>query len=985
MKTNSTLDKNTLQQVLLLCLLIVAIILIFIPFSRQNTHQVLLQNASYVEDSAVQSAKRIDDILNNAQAQMYTMSYLYSKSLTSADIDFSTLESLVDNSIFEYMEFVDLKGTMVDASGNTMDVSGRDYFKDGISGKTGMDIVMREKGDAVQHLLVFYSPLRYQGQIFGLLVGHYREELLHDLLQCTFFGKPTLSFLLNQDGAIIASSQSAIHEENIRDYFKDVKFSDGNSLRNVTNFLHNNKSQSFIYENSDGFVNAYLTAMDQTNIMLLQTFPPSVTNEMIEDANEPGISMEVNLVVAFSLYIILLVALHWKQKKQLITEKEEMSAVIDGTLQLFRCFIVVDLENDTYEYLDDGTDLYQGEIPLKGCYSQFQQFLAPCLSCENEENEACNFISKEHIQKTLEDSVPFVQYEYAIDLNGKRWENVSIIPLTRTDGVATTVLFAIQDTTTLKEEEQKSRAALKAAFQAAEDANWAKSNFLSNMSHDIRTPMNAIMGMTAIAAMHTEEPERIKDCLNKITTSSRHLLGLINQVLDMSKIESGKVSLTEEPFNLSEVIENLITIFHPQIKSREQDLKVNIADITHEDVIGDPVHLQQVFVNIMGNAVKFTPEGGQITLSITEKPSLIAGNGYYEFIFEDSGIGMKPEFIEHIFEPFARADDSRTGRIEGTGLGMPISKNIVRMMNGTIDVESTLGVGSKFIVRLYLRLQDTGSEDISSLQDLKVLVVDDDQSACENASEILNSIGMHSEWVLSGDDAIAHLLRAHKKHMDYAAVILDWKMPGKDGVETAKEIRERISDSLPIIILSAFDWSAIEQEAREAGVNAFIAKPLFRSRLVYAMKSVVSLEQEPDPVPSDILSVQNKDYSGKRILLVEDNLLNIEIAEELLSTMGFAVEKAYDGKEAVDRIWETPKGYYDLILMDIQMPNMNGYDAASAIRASGREDLASIPIIAMTADAFTEDVVHAKSAGMNAHISKPIEIDNLLKTLDEWL
>jgi CheY-like chemotaxis protein len=380
--------------------------------------------------------------------------------------------------------------------------------------------------------------------------------------------------------------------------------------------------------------------------------------------------------------------------------------------------------------------------------------------------------------------------------------------------------------------------------------------------------------------------------------------------------------------------------------------------------------------------VKFTPDGGKIRFDIREKSSSMHGYGCYVFVFEDSGIGMDEAFVARIFEPFSRANDSYSNKIEGTGLGMSIVKNIVQMMNGEIQVESKLHVGSTFTVTIYLRLNRTNHDDVQVLQDLPVLVADDDQFACESACSVLKEIGMKANWVLSGEEAVEVLVEAHDTCKDYAAVILDWKMPGKDGIETAKEIRAKVGTEVPIIILSAFDYSAVEQEARDAGVDAFISKPLFRSRLICVMKSLLLGEEKRVP---EVNALRSKDFSGKRVLLVEDNDMNMEIAEELLSQTGISVDTAINGKLAVQRVLDMPPNYYDLVFMDIQMPEMNGYDATTAIRASAREDLKQLPIVAMSADVFMDDIKHARDVGMNGHVAKPVEIDNLIRALEEWI
>jgi CheY-like chemotaxis protein len=491
--------------------------------------------------------------------------------------------------------------------------------------------------------------------------------------------------------------------------------------------------------------------------------------------------------------------------------------------------------------------------------------------------------------------------------------------------------------------------------------------------------------MTAIAAMHVNEPERVMDALNKISISGKHLLGLINSVLDMSKIESGKINLCENEFDLADAIDNLITLVHTQIEAKGLDLKVNVAHVEHEHVIGDDQRLQQILLNILGNAIKFTPQGGSITLDIRELPSHIADRGCYEFVFTDTGIGMEKDFVERIFEPFARAADSRTSRIEGTGLGMSIAVNVARMMGGDIQVESELGHGSKFTVTVYLKLNEVTPEQLQQLVSLPVLVVDDEKAACESACEVLLSLDMQAEYALSGAEAVNRVTVAHHQQKDFAVVILDWKMPGMDGVETARRIRAQVGPEVPIIILSAYDWTEIEQEATQAGVNAFIEKPLFKSRLIHVLSRVLGLADNISTNAAHLDSYVQQNYGGHRVLVVEDNELNIEVAGELLEMIGLEVDYAYNGQEAVDRLQEMPTGYYDLVFMDIQMPIMNGYEATQVIRNLEREDLRSIPIVAMTADAFAEDAQHALDAGMNAHLPKPVSIPQLEKIIAQFL
>ena len=534
-----------------------------------------------------------------------------------------------------------------------------------------------------------------------------------------------------------------------------------------------------------------------------------------------------------------------------------------------------------------------------------------------------------------------------------------------------------------KKAEIESHKALKDAYRAAENASRAKTEFLSNMSHDIRTPMNAIVGLTAIAGANIESPDRVVECLGKITKSSRHLLGLINEVLDMARIESGRISLAEEDFSLPELVDNLLTLTKPAIDEHHHQLEVHVEHIEHEAVCGDSLRIQQVFVNLMSNAVKYTPDGGNITLTIKEKPNGFSELGCYEFSIEDNGIGMTPEFQKIMFEPFSRADDHRTTKVQGTGLGMAIARNIVNLMNGDIQVESAPNKGTKITVTVYLKLQENEKEQEKELLDLPVLVVDDDKTCCESTVATLQEIGIAGEWVLTGKEAVERCAVRHKTGRDYFAVILDWKMPEMDGIATARKIRERVGEDVTIIILTSFDFSEIEEEARAVGVNAFMAKPLFRSRLTATLRQFTSGKKEKN-ARNYLEDFAKENYAGKRILLVEDNALNREIATEIIGMTGVTIDSAENGKIAVEKVMEAPEKWYDLIFMDIQMPIMNGYEATAAIRALAGSR-GKVPIIAMTANAFAEDVQLAKNTGMNEHIAKPLDLNKLNDVLKQWL
>ena len=662
--------------------------------------------------------------------------------------------------------------------------------------------------------------------------------------------------------------------------------------------------------------------------------------------------------------------------QKMASDNANKEQLIQSMVRLVDRFAVCDLKNDRYRFYNlKGQMIYK---PL-GRYSEFQEQLLVNYKTMKPLEPMDMLLSPENICKNLTGENDIYKFEYCSQ-NEDVYKIASFIPLEWEAEKPVKVLWVSMDVSQEKKAEIESHKALKDAYKAAENASRAKSEFLSNMSHDIRTPMNAIVGLTAIAGANIDNKARVMECLCKITKSSRHLLGLINGVLDMARIESGRMSLSEEDFSLPELVDNLVTLTKPSIDEHKHALEVHVRHIEHEAVCGDSLKIQQLFVNLLSNAIKYTPDGGNITFSIEEKPNGFSELGCYEFIIEDNGIGMSPEFQKIMFEPFSRADDQRTTRIQGTGLGMAITRNIVNLMNGSIKVDSALNRGTKITVTIFLKLQESEKEQEKELVDLPVLVVDDDKTCCESTVATLSEIGIAGEWVLSGKEAVRRCYEHHEKKEDYFAIILDWKMPEMDGIETARQIRKRIGSDITIILLSSFEFSEIESEAKAAGVDAFIAKPLFRSRLTATLRRFVSEKKEK--TARDYL--ESTDYSGKRILLVEDNELNREIASEILQMTGVEVEYAENGKIAVEKVLNAPANRYDLAFMDIQMPVMNGYEATAAIRGLSGER-GQLPIVAMTANAFAEDVQMAKNAGMNGHIAKPLDVKKLTEILKKWL
>lgn len=672
----------------------------------------------------------------------------------------------------------------------------------------------------------------------------------------------------------------------------------------------------------------------------------------------------------------------FEEEQRSIKKLQEQMNIINALGSEYNPLCLVNLDKDTIRLLRaEVKGKVAEEVAKSACYTEvIREYIEKVVVPEQREQ----FLKKTELE-TLKKELPekgILQLNYQRIRNGVVscfQMNCARVP--SEDGISRMVVgYRNVDDVVAHEREQQRL--LRDALAEARHASAAKTTFLSNMSHDIRTPMNAIIGFATVALRRLDNKEQVKDSLEKVLAAGNHLLHLINDILDMSRIESGRLQLHEQECNLSEIIHNLVNMNQSQIRAKQLDFYVDTFMVKDEDIYADPLKLNQVLINLMSNAIKYTPSTGRVSLRIIQHPCDVLDYAKYEFIVKDNGMGMSEEFLKHIFEPFEReASTTRTG-IEGTGLGMAITRNIVDMMGGTITAESEKGKGSEFRVVLSFKIQpgEKKPEHMEELAGRRVLVVDDDFHTCESLSGMLEEMGMQCEWTISGREAVCRAQKACHDHAPFHTYLIDWLMPEQNGIETARQIHKAVGAEAPIIILTAYDWNDIEEEAREAGVTEFCSKPLFKSDLKAVLcRAHSSVPEEEKEEWSEA------DFIGKRVLLVEDNELNREIATEILEESGFLVESVPDGTDAVRKMEQVEEFYYDIILMDIQMPIMDGYEATRVIRAMNRADVGRIPIFAMSANALEEDREQALASGMNEHIAKPFEVSEFLGILHKYI
>ena len=844
--------------------------------------------------------------------------------------------------------------------------------------RQGNDVIANAAVPGKSQLLVFATPRAhgiYQGFEYDAIAIAYENSDIVNVLDISVFNGDAQSFIVHPDGRVVVDHSSESWG-NVYNFFGVLREHSDMSEKEINELSEKFKAgrTDAMLVNLDG--RSYYLVYEKSDIqdwMFLGLVQADIVNASMNSLQRSTMLLVGMIVLCIAAFFIILIIqksrASLRRKDAEILYRDELFQKL--SMNVDDVFLMLDAKTYEADYVSPNVEKLLG-FTVEQIWKDI--YVLGKLHPWDSENPKKNYLKGIQTSEQKE-----WDFEYVHQKTGeRRWFH--IVAMGSEVNRKKKYILVMSDRTSDRNMNQ----ALSEAVRAAETANRAKSTFLSNMSHDIRTPMNAIIGFTTLAVSNIDNQKKVRDYLGKILSSSNHLLSLINDILDMSRIESGKIHLEETEVSLSEVLHDLKTIISGQIHAKQLELYMDVMDVTNEDVYCDKTRLNQVLLNLLSNAIKFTPAGGTVSVRLREYPGTQRGCELYEIRVKDNGIGMSQKFVQKIFSPFERERTSTVSRTQGTGLGMAITKNIVDMMGGTIEVQTEQGKGTEFIIRLPLRIQPENHriEKIAELEGLKALVVDDDFNTCDSVTKMLVKVGMRSEWTLSGKEAVLRARQSMELGDAFHAYIIDWRLPDMNGIEVTRQIRS-LGDDTPIIILTAYDWSDIEVEARAAGVTAFCAKPLFMSDIRDTLMAAIGQSQAEQENP--VLPKTSLDFRGRCILLVEDNELNREIAVEILNEYGFLVDTAENGAEAVEKVKRSKPGGYDLVLMDVQMPVMNGYEATKQIRALTDPALSGITILAMTANAFDEDKKKALECGMNGFLSKPIVIEELISTLQNNL
>ena len=882
-----------------------------------------------------------------------------------------TLEKYADSTDFFRFSFVDVEGNGIDSQGNTIHASDLEFSFDDTAGSQGLGgISAPYHGSSGWLQVTFQHPVMRDGKQIGDV---YADRIINDYNLpnlFSFHNGEGSAYVVDSQGNFIIKSRGTSSESNIYSYLE--KQGNGRGIQDTLRQViggHKSGTMAVMNGNQKSLL-GFLPVEAPEGCYLLTVVPRTV----LQQEAAPIITM---LCCMFCLLLLSGISI---------------AALLAGRQSMKADVLQKEYREKLFENLSSNIDfaflLYTPAIGKVELVSENLPGLLGITAQEVREKPELVFdaggMAKEDTARNgflkgmLKEQITRESLVGAGPNQVRRWIEIHLIPADYGQYLA-----VFHETTG----EHDIREQLADALTQAQNSNRARTAFFSSMSHEIRTPMNGIMGMTNIALKNLDDREKTESCLNKIMAASEHLLGLINEVLDMSRIESGKLSLKEENVHLPSMMANLISFIRPDMDKKKQSFELKSQILEHDTVISDGLHLQKILLNLLSNAMKYTQAGGTISMQITET-NVDADTIRLRFVVEDNGIGMTPEFLERVFAPFERAEDSRMSQATGTGLGLAITKSIVDMMEGDIYVESEKDMGSRFTVELPLKLPKLQMQELPDLAGYSVLIVDDDQDACESISLILQETGIRADWVMNGMEAVEKAWQAHVMEDDYCIVIVDWKMPEMDGVETARRIRARLGSGMPILLLSAYDWENVKEEAIQAGINGFLTKPIFKADILEQMKQYIQggyQEYEEQQIQETENLEGVRKLEGVRILVADDNELNLEIMFEILNSSGAEVDCVHNGKEALDTYLKSSQGYYQIILMDVHMPEMDGLQATKKIRNSGRPDASIVPIIAMTADVFKEDIRRCKDAGMDAHIGKPVELDKLYSMVRKFI
>ena len=958
--------------IFLLVLLAAGFSVRYLSFASWTIYQ---ESTSHLEEVLHKS----NNMLKEMVRKNLTYLHLYNGFLesTSDEDEIQTyIETAQQNTGFADFYFLTYDGNYMTVTGETGYLGLQTNLDEKLA--DGDDIVMNTALPGKPQLLAFICPETqgiYRGFAYdAIAISYYNDAVLRLLDNSAFEGNAS-NYVIYPDGRVVIDN-SVNRKETIYNFIamlRDHSDLSEEQITELSNAFAQGSSGNLRVKLSDTSYYLVYEGTAVQNWTMVGLVPTKIVNASLDELWFHTVQIVAGIVAGLALLVILLIVRRshttLRRKNTEILYRDELFQKL--SLNVDDVFLMLDAETSKVDYVSPNVERLLG-IPWREVRQDARVLAAlhPNGFPERDKNYLKGLLSGQQREWDFE-------FEHR-ETKERRWFHVIAIG-SEVEGRAKYILV-LSDRTADKQVNQ----ALSNAVAAAETANRAKSTFLSNMSHDIRTPMNAIIGFTTLALSNINDTERVKDYLGKTLASSNHLLSLINDVLDMSRIESGKIHLEEVEVNLSDVLHDLKTIVSGQIFAKQLELYMDVMDVTDEDVYCDKTRLNQILLNLLSNAIKFTPAGGTVSVRVRQLAGKVRGCGQYEFRIKDNGIGMSQEFAQKIFEPFERERTSTVSRIQGTGLGMAITKNIVDMMGGTIKVQTAQGKGSEFIICLPMRTQAEHRpvEKITELEGLKALVVDDDFNTCDSVTKMLVKVGMRAEWTLSGKEAVLRARQSIEMSDVYHAYIIDWRLPDMNGIEVTRQIRS-LHDDTPIIILTAYDWSDIEVEAKAAGVTAFCSKPMFMSDLRETLMS--ALGQNQTDAAQELLPQKNADFKGRHILLVEDNELNREIAQEILREYGFRVDTAENGAVAVEKVCTAAPGSYDLVLMDVQMPVMDGYTATRKIRALDDPARAKIPILAMTANAFDEDRCNALESGMNGFLSKPIVISDLVQELHKIL